>query len=372
MNRATSIYLDLVRLLAAVAVLLTHLAYPRFSGGLLLPLRTYGNDAVMVFFVLSGYVIAYTAATRDLDVRTYLLNRCARLYSVAVPAIVLTIVLDQSGRLLDPDLYNGFWYQHEQPFWRVLTALTFTNELWFKSWRLFTNGPYWSLGYEFWYYCLFAAAWYFKGAWRWGLMIAGCLLVGPKVLLLFPIWLLGVWVYRVNLRGNVSATLGTLLFVGSIVAYIAFRASGMRDALLEWSHLQWGRHFVEHSLRWSNEFVSSYFLGPLVAANFIGCQAISNSLAPWLERIAPIVRDWAGYTFSIYLFHYPLLQFLGATGLFDPKSPWAITALFALTLLGCRVIGNYSEKRKEGARALLEKITGIRKPTLTGQPTITS
>lgn len=43
-------------------VLLTHLAYPRFSGGRLEPLRSFGNDAVMVFFVLSGYVIAHTAA----------------------------------------------------------------------------------------------------------------------------------------------------------------------------------------------------------------------------------------------------------------------------------------------------------------------
>lgn len=368
MNRATSIYLDLVRLLAAVAVLLTHLAYPRFSGGLLLPLRTYGNDAVMIFFVLSGYVIAYTAARRDHDLGTYLLNRCARLYSVALPAIVLTIVFDQTGRLLDPAAYDGFWYQDAQPVRRVLAALTFTNELWFSSWRLFTNGPYWSLGYEFWYYCLFAAGWYFRGAARLALIAAGCLLIGPKILLLFPIWLLGVWVYRVNLRGDVGPTLGTLLFAGSILAYCAFRASGMRDALLEWSYLQFGREFVESSLRWSNEFVSSYVLGLVVAANFIGIQALSRQLAPAMERIGPVVRDWAGYTFSIYLFHYPLLQLLGATGLFDPQSPLAITALFALTLLGCRLLGNYTEKRKDGARALLEKLTGYQPPALRERP----
>ena len=358
MNRATSIYLDLVRLLAAVAVLLTHLAYPQLSGGWLLPLRTYGNDAVMIFFVLSGYVIAYTAATRDLDVRDYLLNRCARLYSVAIPAILVTIVLDQAGRALNPDAYAGFWYKSEQPVLRVLTALTFTNELWFNSWRLFTNGPSWSLGYEFWYYGLFAAGWYFDGWRRWALFAAGCLLVGPKVLLLFPVWLLGVWVYRVNRRGNVSPSTGTLLFFGSMLAYIAFRTSGMREVLLEWSYAELGRNFVIHSLAWSNEFLSSYLLGLLVAFNFIGCQAISGFLTPGLERIAPFVRDWAGYTFSIYLFHYPLLRFLGATGLFDPASPLAITALFTLTLLGCRVLANYSEKRKDAARALLEKLTG--------------
>ena len=70
MNRTTSIYLDLVRFLAAVVVLLTHLAYKRFTGGLIIEWRTYGNDAVMVFFVLSGYVIAHTVATRDRELVT--------------------------------------------------------------------------------------------------------------------------------------------------------------------------------------------------------------------------------------------------------------------------------------------------------------
>lgn len=367
MNRATSIYLDLVRFLAAVLVLLTHLAYPRFSGGLLLPLRTYGNDAVMIFFVLSGYVIAYTAATRDRDLGTYLLNRCARLYSVALPAIVLTIAFDQAGRWLDPSAYAGFWYRAEQPVLRVLTALTFTNELWFTSWRLFTNGPYWSLGYEFWYYCLFAAGWYFRGTTRIALLAAGAALLGPKILLLFPIWLMGVWVYRVNLRGTVGPRLGALLFVGSILAYLAFRGFGMRDALLEWSYLQFGRHFVEASLRWSNEFVSSYVLGLLVCANFIGCHALSSVLGPTLERIATPVRDWAGYTFSIYLFHYPILQFLGATGLFDPQAPLAIIALFLATLFACRIFGNYTEKRKDLARRWLERLTGYRPAVLREQ-----
>ena len=65
MNRGTSIYLDLVRLSAAIVVVITHLAYPELSGGTLQPWRLGGNDATMVFFILSGYVIAHVREERE-------------------------------------------------------------------------------------------------------------------------------------------------------------------------------------------------------------------------------------------------------------------------------------------------------------------
>lgn len=354
MKRATSIYLDLVRFGAAVVVVLTHLAYGRFSGGLLQPLRTYGNDAVMIFFVLSGLVIAHTAAHRDRDPGSYFVNRCARLYSVALPAIILTIVLDQVGRQLDGALYDGFWYRDAQPLLRVLTALTFTNELWFSSWRLFTNGPYWSLGYEFWYYVLFAAGWFLRGGQRIGALLLLGLLVGPKILLLLPVWLLGVGVYRVLARGGVGPRLGATLFGGSLALYAAFRALGLRDVCLEWTYGWLGRRFVEGELVWSNEFVAAYFIGLLVAANFIGFDAMRGPLVRGLLHWERPIRAAAGCTFSIYLFHYPLLQFLMAALPLDNHAPAHIALLLALTLAACAGLAHYTEARKREARALVQ------------------
>ncbi len=362
MNRATSLYLDLVRFGAALLVMLTHLAYPRFSGGQLLPLRTYGNDAVMVFFVLSGYVITYTAVHRDGEFGEFVLNRCARLYSVALPAIALTLVLDQIGRWLSPALYHGFQYQDGEPVTRVLRALSFSNELWFQSWRLFSNGPYWSLGYEFWYYALFACAWYLRGAGRALALLAVTALIGPKILLLLPVWTLGVLAYRVNTRHTLSVRFGAALCLSSIALYIAFRAGGLRDALLEWTYGALGRHFVEHTLHWSNEFLASYVIGLLVAMNFIGMHACAPAVERVLVRFEIPIRAWAGCTFSLYLCHYPLLQCLAASGWFDPHSPLAIALLGVLTLLLCRALASVTEARKDVVRALLGKVArGLRR-----------
>ena len=353
MNRATSIYLDLVRFVAAVVVLVTHLAYKRYTGGLLLEWRTYGNDAVMVFFVLSGYVIAHTVATRDREFGPYLLNRCARLYSVALPAIALTLVLDNLGRTLNPAAYGGFWFQGGDPLARVLHALSFTNELWFNSARLFTNGPYWSLGYEFWYYMIFAAAVFLSGRRR-ALWVAALMaLVGPKILLLFPVWLLGVAVYRFNKSHTLDERLGWVLFLGSIAAYAAFRAYGLRDTLLYFTYDWLGKAFVVRELRWSDEFLSAYVIGALVACNFIGMQAVAPRLTALLTYFERPIREWAGYTFSIYLFHYPVLQFLAAVLPIEPRETWSAVLLFVLTLALCRLLGNYTEQRKEFWRDLL-------------------
>jgi peptidoglycan/LPS O-acetylase OafA/YrhL len=133
--------------------------------------------------------------------------------------------------------------------------------------------------------------------------------------------------------------------------YCTFRASGMRDALLEWSYELLGRSFVNRELAWSNEFVAAYCIGLLVAANFIGVHAMSARLAPWFAAGERPIRACAGYTFSIYLLHYPLLQFIKAALPLDARSPVHILVLLLATLLGCCAIGHYTERRKHVARA---------------------
>src|SRR5688500_18002200 len=107
MNAASSLYLDLVRFAAAVLVFLHHWVYTRISGTSHTAIGGFGEDAVMIFFVLSGYVISYVALEQKNSARDYAVNRLARLYSVVIPALVLTVVFDTLGRAIEPSLYNG-------------------------------------------------------------------------------------------------------------------------------------------------------------------------------------------------------------------------------------------------------------------------
>ena len=74
-----------------------------------------GNDAVMVFFVLSGFVIAYVADKKERTPRDYFVSRFARLYSVVVPALLLTAIADFLGSHIDYNVYHTFYDWTFQP-----------------------------------------------------------------------------------------------------------------------------------------------------------------------------------------------------------------------------------------------------------------
>jgi peptidoglycan/LPS O-acetylase OafA/YrhL len=65
MQPVFSVYLDLLRFGAAGVVFLGHASADRLTGGLVWPLMAYGHVAVMVFFVRTGLVIAWSAETKE-------------------------------------------------------------------------------------------------------------------------------------------------------------------------------------------------------------------------------------------------------------------------------------------------------------------
>lgn len=81
MNKTLSIYLDFVRFSAACIVFLIHARYARITGGTLGDLGDYANDAVMVFFVLSGFVIAFVASTSETTPSDYIVARLSLVVS---------------------------------------------------------------------------------------------------------------------------------------------------------------------------------------------------------------------------------------------------------------------------------------------------
>ena len=74
MPRSTSIFLDALRLLAALIVFASHASYILFHASIWIP----GHLAVMIFFVLSGYVIAYTTFRRPCTPKEYAIARFSR------------------------------------------------------------------------------------------------------------------------------------------------------------------------------------------------------------------------------------------------------------------------------------------------------
>src|SRR5205809_232409 len=109
MTNALSLYLDALRFGAALMVFLSHYALGRISGALFWQAAVYGRSAVLAFFVLSGFVIAWVTETREHTLGDYAMSRVARLYSVIIPTFLLTALFNCLGSEIDPSLYGPEW-----------------------------------------------------------------------------------------------------------------------------------------------------------------------------------------------------------------------------------------------------------------------
>lgn len=340
MNKGMSIYLDGVRLLAALAVFASHAAYSRLNGEWLEFFSLFGHDAVIIFFVLSGYVISYVAHEKEHNITDYSVSRLSRLYSVTLFALIITLIVDIIGSTIDPELYNGPHYQISMPIIRFIANLFFLNEIWFYSVRAFSNGAYWSLGYEFWYYVLFGIYFYINEKIKWWILLLAILICGPKILLLFPVWLLGHLAYRFNTKEKISYTYGWILFLIPIITYIAYKYFEINIQLQELTEYIFGNHInLTITLQQSRRFLSDYFVAILIAINFIGFNAISSSTYSYISKYSHIIKTGASYTFTIYLLHYPLLHFYFS---FTKNNSLAII----LTIITIIFIARFSEHKK--------------------------
>ena len=350
MAKTFSIYLDLVRFIAACLVYMYH-SNQRLLVHDVLPASDYGHSAVTVFFVLSGFVIAFITDTKERHWSTYAASRISRVYSVALPAVVLTMGLDGLGRHLYPALYD---YPFDQFAVRTAASLLLLNETWFVSITSFSNVPFWSICYEMWYYVAFGFAMFLPRRIRWWAVAGLALLLGPKVVLLAPLWLLGVWLYRWQWLQQISAGQGWLLVLGSSAGIVAFHHAGMSELVAARFKDVIGAHW-HAQLTFSKFFPSDYLLGSFVFLNFAGLRRVSDSLAPLLLRLERPIRWLAGYTLSLYLLHQPLFLFWAAVLRGDPNGHtyWATTT--ALVAVSVWAIGWLTENKRHALKGWLEQ-----------------
>ena len=308
MDPALSIYFDLVRFSAALIVVLNHY-------GVLLSLArgsTFpGSDAVIVFFVLSGYVIAYVTDRPGMTARRYALDRLSRLWSVAVPAAGLALALGLGVMWLGVQPERFGLGSPKALIIGSVVNIGFLGESYRQTFAPY-NFPFWSVNYEAWYYIIFGLWLFLRGRNKIMAVLGACLLAGPSILVVMPIWLLGAALYQYRMKLKVPNTLAIVLFILSIVGY--------------W--VVYHFHFNVISRVWLKDITDgeSYHLGPstsifsaypiafLVAANFVAVanMRLSKIILPHLNRFA---RKVSSYTLTIYLFHMPLFFAFHSVGI---------------------------------------------------------
>jgi peptidoglycan/LPS O-acetylase OafA/YrhL len=301
--------LDFLRFSAAIAVFLGHTNFYWFFCGNLNGIGPQnGQDYVIIFFVLSGFVISWSIdRKKDYHFKQYLFDRMVRLWSVAIPALCLGAVLDHFGRSIHPPTYGNIFSENHIGLKYLISGL-FLHESWFFSIRPGSNGPFWSLSYEFFYYLIFGAIALLptlKSKLLVGL--AFCLVAGPKVLILFPCWLLGCLSYWgcKKLRPN---TLVSLVLLASSVYFLI---STLAPRWTTWSPLNFPGLGVA-PLFYSSKFLDDYSIA-------IALGLLLLSLSRWFSLeikpfgwLSTLIHNSSKCSFSLYAIHFPLMAFLSA------------------------------------------------------------
>ena len=337
--RPLSLYLDCCRLLAAMLVVASHLgpygvvanAHERWWLDL-------GREAVIVFFVLSGFVIAYTTERKSGGLRDYCIARCTRIYSVALPLLLLAFgaaaLLDLSGA--------ARFYQLAKPWLYLPLHLLFMGELWTISEPPPLLAPYWSLGYEVWYYVLFGALFYLRGLRR--AVVAGSvlLLIGPKLWLLLPVWGSGVLLYHWQKTHALARPLALAGWCATLALLVLFKLADLDAVLRAYANAHWP--FPGLPLKSADRVLADYPVCLLVLANFLCAKSVG--FAGLLRFEAPI-RSLASYTFTLYLVHGLVMRLWMILYPHQRSNPVDVALLLVLIVASTWAIGQLTERRKD-------------------------
>jgi len=343
------VYMDSMRAVFAMGVALSHVwtlmigDYVRTDNLLINGLyfaAGFGHSGVVLFFVLSGYWIA-RSVVRRLEEETwswpgYLADRLSRLLVVIVPVLLLGGTLDYvAAHWLESTTIHNLTgsYLLRVPHERSLSLTTLLGNLAFLQGLAVppfgSNGPLWSLAYEFWYYLWLPAL---------------CLLIRGRPSFVLAALLLGI-IYP-------DLALGFLTWCCGVLLFFAERALRKRPLLRHWCErhlltiallpfgamLLWLRATGDRWLDGAVAFTFAALLLGLIVANPIPFRGI-RSLAQY----------GAQASFSLYATHFPLAVF-AATLLVDrirPQPALGSVSLAAAILAGCVTVAWFFAKLTE-------------------------
>ena len=140
--------LDAARACSAVYVVLHHASTALPMPAALTRALSFGQESVMVFFLLSGFVIFANESDRVRDLRAFYLRRLRRIYPIVLVAMAVSTAVWALG------------FAHHTPTWRSALATLFSvDDLSSKpgivGGTYLDNAPLWSLSYEVFFYALF-------------------------------------------------------------------------------------------------------------------------------------------------------------------------------------------------------------------------
>ena len=354
-NSAQSVSLDLVRLLAAQLVLIGHsLSFLNISEDM----SYIQNIGVVLFFILSGLIISYTVFYKSqyyYTFRLFLIERFARIYTGLVPSLLFIAVADFAVQHYNVEAYqysnayniktfigNLFMLQDYQDIghylkWIIPESLHITS---FGSGR-----PLWTLSIEWWLYMSFGLIYFFYAksfSWKYILVL---IFVSIE-----PVW---------NLLYGPSRAHGLTIFwlFGMLATLLVFRPQALSRSLA----LVLSIMFLFFSIIivvYTQDAYSVRFAFFMASFLFFMLLYQQKNLKVYNGAFSKTIKFLAGYSFTLYLVHYTILDIIIALHLSFDKYILAIFSFFIVNFIAMGIAVFTEMKHKVFAKKL-KTIVGI-------------
>jgi peptidoglycan/LPS O-acetylase OafA/YrhL len=324
-------WLDLIRFLAAFSVLLTHargflfVDYNSLNSSsqtigvkLFFSLTRLGTESVIIFFVLSGFLVGGKSIIRlikgEFNAREYVLDRVFRIYVPLLPAILLSVLML---------LVTRSKIDYLEIFGNIFSLQGILVE------SLSGNPPLWSLSYEVWFYLL--------------LFFLGLMIISKKrKLLFFVLFIVSMSVFtKLNYTFLFCWVIGAIVFTlpernfngKTVICSIFFIVAGMIISQLSSN----SNYFLESSWESFIPFRNLSFI--VISASFsIFIRSIIN-FEP--QKGIPVMLNNLGvklapFSYTLYLIHYPLLNILKTSNFIKYQDVDAASILiFIMAMIIC-------------------------------------
>jgi peptidoglycan/LPS O-acetylase OafA/YrhL len=346
----SSVILNLVRGLSAQLVLMGHLLsfYKVYGYNDVAPEFNIQNFGVTVFFILSGFLIAYSVNNKGASYgfKDFFIDRFSRIYVALLPALFVICIFDFcSGYISEAYTYDSY-VTVPQFIGNILMLQDFPltryfsshfNLPWLNITSLGSGRPLWTIAIEWWVYMFF------------GFLIYKKLTVRNFI---FWAFLMIVPFYNIATGGSV---LPLIWFCGALVFYL-FK--------------------IQRNKVWSSwKFIFFFLLGAMARLYFNNFQVYDLTFAllltfvfffsiqevqqnqhryDFILKIKKPAEVLAGYSFSLYLLHYSVALFIINLDL--GINSWAeMLMIFLISNAVAYVFATFTEFRYHAYRKMIKQ-----------------
>jgi peptidoglycan/LPS O-acetylase OafA/YrhL len=297
------------------------------------------NIGVLIFFILSGFLITYSTINKinfreGYRFKHFFIDRFSRIYTAFIPSIIFVLIVDLISQNISPAGYShldsfdtktftgNLFMLQDFPFMEKITGVDITS---FGSAR-----PFWTLAVEWWIYLFFG---YFmikfirERITVFSVIIMLVLSIVPIYNTLdgrghglFVYWVFGAIVYFMinhNMLKHVSKTVK----IGLLLGFLGL--AGVKGLMTANAY----------------EPIFAFLLSCSLLLTIDLFREVKFS-----KITAKSIRVMANYSYTLYLVHYTILDFLKTH--FGDKDPYLLLILgFVLSNLISFLIGYYTETR---------------------------